>query len=365
MKRPNASVGAAVGTASTNFLVDGVPNVTAKTAEPRSDIPQAGVREFAVHTSQQPAQYGWRPGGTVSIVTKSGTNAFTRRSVRVLPQPGDEPLSTSSRRRRWMHGERRSRATAATSGAARSECPIVRNKLHFFGTYERTDEHSVFHRERASAVSTALQRRASAGGFAQNLEMFRLDYQVTPNQNVMFRYLNEAHRSSIASGCGGAASNFSGGRRIHLPRYTSAGTHHRGSSTATWSNEVNWQWARQTDTTRDEQGFHAGEPATRRHRAWRRHALAARALYVPQRLPMGLRGVSPSVSDRTRARRRRSRTLTRRCRSARAVTTTSSAARTATTRRTKTPRRTRSAPGRSASISDFQPGLIQTSTSTG
>ena len=77
VKRPNASVGAAIGTASTNFLVDGVPNVTAKTAEPRSDIPQAGVREFAVHTSQQPAQYGWRPGGTVSIVTKSGTNVFT------------------------------------------------------------------------------------------------------------------------------------------------------------------------------------------------------------------------------------------------------------------------------------------------
>lgn len=36
VKRPNASVGAAIGTASTNFLVDGVPNVTAKTAEPRS-----------------------------------------------------------------------------------------------------------------------------------------------------------------------------------------------------------------------------------------------------------------------------------------------------------------------------------------
>src|SRR5258705_10192838 len=54
VKRPNASVGAAIGTASTNFLVDGVPNVTAKTADPRTDIPQAGVRELAVHTSQHP-----------------------------------------------------------------------------------------------------------------------------------------------------------------------------------------------------------------------------------------------------------------------------------------------------------------------
>src|SRR5438132_1629936 len=134
VKRPNASVGAAIGTASTNFLVDGVPNVTAKTAEPRSDIPQAGVREFAVHTSQQPAQYGWRPGGTVSIVTKSGTNSFT----------------------------------------------------------------------------------------GEAFEVYR-------------------------NGCGGAASAFSAGDEF-LPRYTSAGTH-------TWVinshmvNEINWQVARQTDTT--------------------------------------------------------------------------------------------------------------------
>jgi hypothetical protein len=129
--------------------------------------------------------------------------------------------------------------------------PILRNKLHFFGTYERTDEHAYF-------TVNALPQFYSAfngsyrGGFGQNLEMFRLDYQVTPNQNVMFRYLNE-HTLFYCNGCGGAASNFGAGDEF-IPRYTSAGTH-------TWVinshmvNEVNWQWARQTDTTRMSQDY--------------------------------------------------------------------------------------------------------------
>ena len=244
VKRPNASVGAAIGTASTNFLVDGVPNVTAKTAEPRSDIPQAGVREFAVHTSQQPAQYGWRPGGTVSIVTKSGTNTFSGEAFEFFRNQamtrldkfaqaavdagqGDEPKYS---RNQWG---------GAVGG------PIVKNKLHFFGTYERTDEHAYF------TVSAPAQFYGSfngsfRGGFAQDLSMFRVDYQMTPNQNVMFRYLNE-HTLFFCNGCGGTASNFSAGDEF-IPRYTTAGTH-------TWVignnmvNEINWQWARQTDTT--------------------------------------------------------------------------------------------------------------------
>jgi hypothetical protein len=130
------------------------------------------------------------------------------------------------------------------SGAARWAVPIIKNKLHFFGTYERTDEHAYF-------TVSALPQFYSAfngvyrGGFAQNLEMFRFDYQMTSNQNLMFRYLNE-HTLFYCNGCGGSASNFAAGDEF-IPRYTTAGTH-------TWVinshmvNEVNWQWARQTDT---------------------------------------------------------------------------------------------------------------------
>jgi len=245
VKRPNASVGAAIGTASTNFLVDGVPNVTAKTAEPRSDIPQAGVREFAVHTSQQPAQYGWRPGGTVSIVTKSGTNTFTGEAFEFFRNQAMNRLDKFAQAAVDAgQGEKPKYSRNQWGGALGG--PIVKNKLHFFGTYERTDEHA-FGTVNAPPQFYGALNGTYLGGFAQNLEMFRVDYQVTANQNVMFRYLNE-HTLFFCNGCGGAASNFAAGDEF-IPRYTSAGTH-------TWVvsshmvNEVNWQWARQTDTTR-------------------------------------------------------------------------------------------------------------------
>jgi hypothetical protein len=142
VKRPNASVGAAIGTASTNFLVDGVPNVTAKTAEPRSDIPQAGVREFAVHTSQQPAQYGWRPGGTVSIVTKSGTNTFTEEVFEFFRNQTMNRLDKFAQVAVDAGGNKPKYSRNQWGGALGG--PILKNKLHFFGTYERTDEHAYF-----------------------------------------------------------------------------------------------------------------------------------------------------------------------------------------------------------------------------
>ena len=73
-KRSAVNVGAGISTSSTSYLVDGLSNATAISGEQRHDIPQAAIREFAVHTTQIPAQFGQRAGGVVSIATKSGTN---------------------------------------------------------------------------------------------------------------------------------------------------------------------------------------------------------------------------------------------------------------------------------------------------
>ena len=85
-KRSAVNLGAGISTSSTTYLVDGVSNATAISGEQRHDIPSAAIREFAVHTSQVPAQYGQRAGGVVSIATKSGTNELQWRGVRVFPQ---------------------------------------------------------------------------------------------------------------------------------------------------------------------------------------------------------------------------------------------------------------------------------------
>ena len=244
VKRPNASIGAAIGTASTNHLVDGVPNVTAKTAEPRSDIPQAAVREFAVHTTQQPAQYGWRPGGTMSVVTKSGTNSFTGEAFEFFRNQKMNRLDKFAQAAVDAgQGEKPKYSRDQFGGAIGG--PIIKNRLHFFGTFEHTEERAFF-TVNAPAQYYASFNGSYRGGFTQNLSFVRTDFQLTPNQNIMYRYLNE-HTLFFCNGCGGTSSNF-GASDEFIPRYTNAGTH-------TWVinnhmvNEVNWQWARQTDTT--------------------------------------------------------------------------------------------------------------------
>jgi hypothetical protein len=244
VKRPATQVGAGINAAATNMLVDGMPNVTAKTAEPRSDIPQDAVREFAVHTTQQPAEYGWRPGGTISIVTKSGTNSFTGDAFEFYRNQNlnrvDEFAQAAADAGQGQIPKYNRSQFGATLGG-----PLIKNKLHFFASYEHTAEHAYF-TVNAPAQFYGSFNGAFLGGSTQNLEFIRGDYQITPNQNIMFRYLDE-HTLFLCNGCGGTASNFSNGDEF-LPRYTTAGTY-----TAVLNNhivnEINWQWARQTDTT--------------------------------------------------------------------------------------------------------------------
>ena len=73
-------------TASTNILLDGGDNNYLFTAGIGQEIPLDAVQEFSVITNNFSAQYGRASGGIVNLVTKSGTNRFTRHRLRVLPQ---------------------------------------------------------------------------------------------------------------------------------------------------------------------------------------------------------------------------------------------------------------------------------------
>jgi hypothetical protein len=60
----------------TNYLLDGGDyNDTMTNVNLPFPFPDA-IQEFSVDTSALPAQYGLHPGGTVNVVTKSGTNQF-------------------------------------------------------------------------------------------------------------------------------------------------------------------------------------------------------------------------------------------------------------------------------------------------
>src|SRR3989475_914886 len=138
-KRSAVNLGAGISTSSTTYLVDGLSNATAISGEQRHDVPAAAIREFLVHTSQVPAQYGQRAGGVVSIATKSGTNEvhgeafdfFRNKLLNTLHKFQELQQATKPDYNRHQFG-------FALGG------PIVRSRLHYFGTFERTREHDFF-----------------------------------------------------------------------------------------------------------------------------------------------------------------------------------------------------------------------------
>jgi len=204
-KRNATNVGAGVTTSATTYLVDGLSNSVNKSGEQRHDIPEAAIREFAVHTTQLPAQYGQRVGGVVNIVTKSGTNTlhgeafefFRNQQMQrndIFTQQQIDAGRADPRYKRHQFG-------AALGG------PIIPNKLHYFATFERTREHSFFTVPAPVQFYPSLAGSYEGGSFS-NIAFVRGDYQMNTKQNLFYRYVNQ-HTEFFCSNCGGTSSSFS------------------------------------------------------------------------------------------------------------------------------------------------------------
>lgn len=215
-RRNNANIGAGgITHFSTNFLVDGTMNMSTKAGEPRMDFPQAAIREFQVHLSQAPAEYGGRTGGVVSVVTRSGTNRYAGEAFEFFR---DKALNGMNRFEKQEHEEkgtpkpeyRRHQFGAALGG------PLIRDRLHFFAASERTDENEAF------IVKTGQPQFYSAleGTFPyENLStlfFLRGDAQLTPQQNLFVRWAFQGG-TTICENCGGTNAAASGAD-LYIPR---------------------------------------------------------------------------------------------------------------------------------------------------
>ena len=92
--------------------------------------------------------------------------------------------------------------------------PIVPNRLHFFGAFERTDQEEFY------TVNTGQSQFYGAleGTFPRpswrNLYSLRGDWQISNSQNVFGRYLGE-NEEKACQGCGGINAS---GRDEDIPR---------------------------------------------------------------------------------------------------------------------------------------------------
>jgi hypothetical protein len=116
-----------------NYVIDGGDNTDDTIGGALQNFSIEGVQEFKIQTQQYKAEFGRTTGGVVTVVSKTGTNEFHGSGFGFFRDDTFNSITESELRaeadkspyRRWQYG-------GSLGG------PIVRDKAHFFATYERT-----------------------------------------------------------------------------------------------------------------------------------------------------------------------------------------------------------------------------------
>ncbi len=188
----NVQIGGGDRFYANGFTVDGVSNTWAEQGEPRQNFPEGGVEEFKVNTNQFKAEQGLAMGGVVTVVTKSGTNAFHGDAFEYF-------------RDKFLNRDNEfQKAAELSEGVGKAPFlrnqfggdfggPIIKNRLQFFVAFERTNTDQAF--TIFTGTSGHPFYSANEGVFSQPLNdqmlNIRMDYQISANQHLFGRWSQE------------------------------------------------------------------------------------------------------------------------------------------------------------------------------
>lgn len=222
-QRPDANVGlGSANVADTNYLVDGLTNMISGAGDPRDNIQEASIQEFKVILSQAPPEYGGRSGGVVSLVTKGGTNQFHGEAFEFFR---GHQINRADYYTQTLHDQApdtypippftRNQFGGAIGG------PIIKDRLHFFASFERLDDREFFTVAPGGTGSTVAQQAIQkdysslAGSFRTgsvlNSYFGRLDWQISPSHSAFLRFFEQNPNLYYCNGCNGSTAAFSTG----------------------------------------------------------------------------------------------------------------------------------------------------------
>ncbi len=193
---------------SNNITVDGVDNNDIILGSVRATFSQEAVREFQVVTNSYSAEFGKASGGVVNIVTKSGTNVPTGNAFFFFR---DAALNSKEYFERFTPaGDAIDRDKAPFSQKQFGGIfggPVQKDKTFFFGSFERLDVKTnnfvtiddttplTLFGQPIGTVAAVLRRAGfpvETGNVPyvvkSNQALLKVDHQITPVQQIVFRY---------------------------------------------------------------------------------------------------------------------------------------------------------------------------------
>ena len=165
-----------------NFTVDGGDNTDDTIGGALQNFNLEAVEEFKIQTMQYKAEYGRSSGGVLSVVTKTGTNDL---SVSAWDfERSDSWNAKTESERQSPSGEKQPydrQQYGATVGG-----PIVRDKAHFFATYEKTDRETSYVQDTGGVLPG--DGNAVALPFSDELITAKATWNLSAAQYVQVRY---------------------------------------------------------------------------------------------------------------------------------------------------------------------------------
>lgn len=169
-----------------NVSMDGATNIDdlrGSNVGGQARVPNEGLQEVQVITNQFDAEYGRASGAVINAVTKSGTNQFSGAAFAFFTGKGVIARDFFTRVNDLPEPQTGKDEWGGTFGG-----PILRNKLFFFATLERT--------VMARNMTGTYPRRPELNFSAVSDEaawntMWRIDHQVNGSNTWAFRWLRE------------------------------------------------------------------------------------------------------------------------------------------------------------------------------
>lgn len=115
-----------------NFVVDGGDNTDDTIGGALQNYSLEAVQEFKIQTAQYKAEFGRSSGGVLSVVTKTGTNEFKGSAYEFARRRSLNGKTEAERQAGIDKGPYKRDQYGASLGG-----PIVRDRVHFFATYEK------------------------------------------------------------------------------------------------------------------------------------------------------------------------------------------------------------------------------------
>jgi carboxypeptidase family protein/TonB-dependent receptor-like protein len=169
-----------------NYMLDGGNNnddVIGQRAGTQARTPIEAIQEFQVITGQYDAQYGRTSGAVVNAVTKAGTNQLRGSGFAFLQDGSLTTKDYFAKQKGLAKPDTQYQRWGGTVGG-----PIVRDKLHFFGSVER------FSIDRPNTIN--IPSRPDLNGTQLTRDrvwntIVRGDHQVNNNMTYSVRWLRE------------------------------------------------------------------------------------------------------------------------------------------------------------------------------